>query len=166
MAGRGTLVCVELDAKKTRLLAETLAWAGVERVALVQADARVAAAEIAARWVLVDAPCSGTGVIGRHPEARWRKSPDDGARLGVLQSELLRAAAGRTAPGGRLVYSVCSSDSREGREVVEAFLDERPDFARATLPARYAPFARGGDVVVPPGIDGRDGFFVATLARG
>jgi 16S rRNA (cytosine967-C5)-methyltransferase len=165
MGGRGSLVCVELDARKIGVLAQSLERAGVANAAIVAGDAREAAAGVAARWVLLDAPCSGVGVIGRHPEARWRKSPEDGVRLAGVQAELLRAAADRTLPGARLAYSVCSVDPREGNDVVEAFLHDRPEFARAPLPERYAPFARNGDVFVAPGIDGRDGFYVAVLAR-
>jgi 16S rRNA (cytosine967-C5)-methyltransferase len=163
--GEGTLACVELDEKKTRLLAEALERAGVANVAIVNGDARTAAPEFVADAVLLDAPCSGLGVIGRHPEARWRKDPSDGARLASLQSELIRAAAARTASGGRLVYAVCSSDPREGRAVVDGFLAEHRDFVRAPLPSRYAPFDRDGDVVVVPGVEGRDGFYIASLRR-
>jgi 16S rRNA (cytosine967-C5)-methyltransferase len=163
--GTGTLVCVELDARKVRVLRENLERAGAASAAIVQGDAREAAPELRAAAVLVDAPCSGVGVLGRHPEARWRKSPEDGARLSVAQGELLRAAAVRTAPGGRVVYSVCSGDAREGRNVVDAFLADSADFERAPLPARYAEFARDGDVLVPPGIEGRDGFYIALVRR-
>jgi len=131
---------------------------------VVEGDARLVDVP-PADAVLLDAPCSGLGILGRHPEARWRKSVDDPPRLASLQSELLESAAARVKPGGRLVYSVCSTDPREGRDVIEAFLAASPDFARAALPERYAPFARGGDVLVPPGIEGRDGFFIALLAR-
>lgn len=120
----------------------------------------------AAHAVLLDAPCSGIGIIGRHPEARWRKSPDDGARLSLLQSELLEAAARVTAPNGRLVYSVCSTDPREGVDVIEAFLASRSEFRRDAFAPRYQPFmTREGDLLTPPGIDGRDGFCVARLTR-
>jgi 16S rRNA (cytosine967-C5)-methyltransferase len=146
-------------------LEEALARGGASGVAVVQGDAREAAPEVVADAVLLDAPCSGLGILGRHPEARWRKSPDDGARLALMQAALLDAAARRTRAGGRLVYSVCSTDPREGREQVDAFLARTPEFARAPLPARYAPFARDGDLVVPPGIEGRDGFYVTLLAK-
>jgi len=165
MNGTGTLVCVEIDGKKLRVLRETLERCDVQRVGIVAGDARHAAAEVMAHAVLLDAPCSGIGIIGRHPEARWRKNPDDGARLAELQSELLHAAGARTLPGGRLVYSVCSTDPREGRVVVDTFLAQHATFARARLPERYARFARGGDVVVTAGIDGRDGFYIALLTR-
>ena len=116
--------------------------------------------------VLLDAPCSGLGILGRQPEARWRKHPDDPARLAPLQARLLTAASRCVRPGGVLVYAVCSTDRREGEEVVYAFLAAAPAFARTPLPERYAPFASAsGDVLVPPGIAGRDGFFIARLAR-
>lgn len=116
--------------------------------------------------VVVDAPCSGFGIIGRQPEARWRKAPDDPARLAPLQGAILAAAAATVRSGGRLVYAVCSTDARESEAVIEPFLAAQSDFARAPLPARYAPFATAaGDVLVPPGIDGRDGFYVALLHR-
>jgi 16S rRNA C967 or C1407 C5-methylase (RsmB/RsmF family) len=63
------------------------------------------------------------------------------------------------------VYSVCSSDRREGPGVIAAFLERSPAFSRASLPARYEPFVVDGDIVVPPGIDGRDGFYIASLVR-
>ena len=165
MNGEGSLVCVELDEKKVRVLREGLERADARNVAVVAGDARVVAADVSAQAVLLDAPCSGIGVIGRHPEARWRKTPEDGARLAGVAAELLRAAAARTAPGGRLVYSVCSTDPREGRAVVDAFLASDVAFARASIPERYAPFAASGDVIVPAGIEGRDGFYIASLAR-
>jgi 16S rRNA (cytosine967-C5)-methyltransferase len=165
MAGSGEVICVERDEKKLGPWRELVERSGVANAALVHGDATDAAESVCAQAVLVDAPCSGTGVIGRHPEARWRKTPEDGARLAIVQAALLRAAAERTAPGGRLVYSVCSSDRREGPDVIEAFLAASPAFVRAALPERYAPFVASGDVVVPPGIEGRDGFFIASLRR-
>lgn len=165
MGGEGTLVCVEIDDKKIHVLRETLERCDVTNVGVVAGDARSAAADVTAQAVLLDAPCSGIGIIGRHPEARWRKTPEDGARLAELQSDLLRAAAARTVPGGRIVYSVCSTDPREGRAVVDTFLAGDAAFARAALPPRYAGFASSGDVVVPAGIGGRDGFYIASLVR-
>jgi len=165
LRGEGTLICVELEPRKATSLRAALERAGATNAAVVVGDARTAAADVRADAVLLDAPCSGLGLLGRHPEARWRKTPDDGRRLAETQGELLRAAGARTKPGGRLVYAVCSTDPREGVEVVDAFLADEPSFARAPLPARYAPFARGGDVVFVPGIGGADGFYIASLVR-
>ncbi|MBV8727132.1 MAG: 16S rRNA (cytosine(967)-C(5))-methyltransferase RsmB, partial [Candidatus Eremiobacteraeota bacterium] len=99
------------------------------------------------------------------PEARWRKDPQDGARFAALQSELLERIADRVYPGGVLVYSVCSTDPREGRDVVEQFVRNHR-FERGLIPARYESFLTDkGDVVIPPGIEGRDGFFIARLEK-
>jgi 16S rRNA (cytosine967-C5)-methyltransferase len=164
MENQGQLIFVEIDMRKAKVLREHLERAGVTAAAVVEGDARnVDLPEADA--ALIDAPCSGLGILGRHPEARWRKSPDDGSRLAALQAELLDAAAARLKPNGRFVYSVCTSDPREGVDVIEAFLGRTPGFARAPFPERYQPFARGGDLLIPPGIDGRDGFFIAKLVR-
>ena len=165
MRGEGVLTCIEIDPKKVRVLREMLERCDVTNAAIVQGDARTSALEVRADAVLLDAPCSGLGILGRHPEARWRKAPEDGARLAELQAALLRSAADRTVPGGRVLYSVCTPDPREGRDVVDAFLAADADFARVPLPQRYAAFASGGDALVPPGIDGRDGFYFALLRR-
>jgi 16S rRNA (cytosine967-C5)-methyltransferase len=167
MQNAGSLECVELDEGKVRVLGERLARANVTIARISCGDAREATpASEFADAVLVDAPCSSLGVLGRHPEARWRKRPDDGQRLSVDQSLLLASAAARLRPGGRLVYSVCSTDARECENVVDAFLAGSPQFGRNGLPERYAALATpSGDVVVPPGIDGRDGFYIAQLRR-
>ncbi len=81
--------------------------------------------------VLVDVPCSNTGVLGKRPEARWRLEPNEPTRLAELQLRLLEQAAGTVAPGGRLVYSTCSVEPVENDQVVSRFLDNRPDFEQA-----------------------------------
>jgi 16S rRNA (cytosine967-C5)-methyltransferase len=151
MNNEGALYCVEIDARKIGTLTADLERSGVECAALVSGDVRTADLPFADA-VLLDAPCSGIGIIGRHPEARWRKSPDDGARLAALQGELLEAAARRVKAGGRLVYSVCSTDRREGIDLAEAFLAANREFR-----------SHGEDVLIAPGIDGRDGFYVASF---
>ena len=165
MGNAGNLYCVEIEARKVAVLRQRLEAAGATAAAVVEGDARRVEVPLADA-VLLDAPCSGLGILGHHPEARWRKSVDDPARLALVQAELLASAAARVRPGGRLVYSVCSTDPREGRDVVDAFLAAAPAFSRAALPERYARFVRGGDALVPPGVDGRDGFFIAVLALG
>jgi 16S rRNA (cytosine967-C5)-methyltransferase len=163
----GAIETVELDARKAADLAASLRAEGAQSVVVFERDAAFVDDEATlVDRALVDAPCSGIGIVGRQPEARWRKSPEDGERLALVQIDILHAAALRIRPGGSLVYSVCSTDAREGDDVVSAFLGAHPSFARAPMPDRYAPFLTPlGDVLVPPGIDGRDGFFVARLAR-
>jgi 16S rRNA (cytosine967-C5)-methyltransferase len=162
----GTVLAVDDDPKKLAQTAARLTAAGIGSVALVAADATALRAQADADAVLLDAPCSGLGILGRQPEARWRKEPEDPARMSALQRRLLSAAATGVRPGGALVYAVCSTDRRESEDVVDAFLAERTDFARGALPAHLTPLATpDGDVLVPPGIDGRDGFFVARMLR-
>jgi 16S rRNA (cytosine967-C5)-methyltransferase len=166
MGDRGTITAIDTDARKIARASSRLAEAGFTSVTLRTGDATALDESERFDAILVDAPCSGIGIIGRQPEARWRKTPDDGARLAPLQRSLLDAAGRTLAPGGRLVYAVCSTDPREGEGVVDPFLAEDPSYAREPLPERYAPFATAaGDVLVPPGIDGRDGFFIAVLRR-
>ena len=79
--------------------------------------------------ILVDVPCSNTGVLGRRPEVRWRLKPDDLRHLVALQTSLLTQAAERVRPGGVIVYSTCSVEPEENRQVVEAVLKEMRDLA-------------------------------------
>jgi 16S rRNA (cytosine967-C5)-methyltransferase len=163
---RGTIVSIDTDARKISRAQARLAEAGVSSVTLRTGDASVLDGSETFDAILVDAPCSGLGIIGRQPEARWRKSPDDGGRLAPQQRALVDAAALALAPGGRLVYAVCSTDAREGEGVVDPFLAGHPELERAPLPERYAALATpAGDVLVAPGIEGRDGFYIAVMRR-
>lgn len=163
--GEGRLTCVEKDARKADVLRRRLDEAGITASVIV-GDAAQPVVPGSFERVLLDAPCSGIGTVGRHPEARWRKRSDDGERLSHTQRALLDEAALHVHPGGVLVYAVCSTDPRESDDVVNAFL-QRNNFSRGLIPARYEPLQNdAGDVVVPPGLDGRDGFYIARLERG
>lgn len=81
--------------------------------------------------VLVDVPCSNTGVLGKRPEARWRITPYDLSELPKLQRKLLNLALDRVRPGGRVVYSTCSIETVENRQVVEDCLANRPNVTLA-----------------------------------
>jgi 16S rRNA (cytosine967-C5)-methyltransferase len=120
--------------------------------------------------VLVDAPCSGTGTLRRHPEIRWRLEEEDLKLLAARQGRLLATAAGLLAPGGVLVYAVCSMEPEEGEEVVARFLASRPDFQavdpRADLPAPAREFVDASCFFrTTPARGGLDGFFAARLER-
>lgn len=128
--------------------------------------------------VLLDAPCTATGTLRRHPDIALAKGPGDIATLAELQGRLLAHGADLVKVGGTLVYSTCSLEPEEGEEQVARFLAARPDFARAPLPpdeiAGLAPFITPqGDVRTLPHDwmrgeaerSGLDGFFAARLRR-
>lgn len=166
LEGEGTMLCLELDERKAATLRKRLDAAGVP-AGIVTGDATAGLLQPEQKFdrVLIDAPCSGVGIIGRHPEARWKKQPGDGERLASTQRALLSRLSEHVHPGGALVYATCSTDPRETFDVVEWFIAHH-NFERGLVPARYEPFLHdSGDVIVPPGIDGRDGFYIARLER-
>lgn len=114
--------------------------------------------------VLVDAPCSGSGTWRRNPEGRWRLTPERLDRLVALQERLLGLAAELVRPGGRLVYAVCSLLSREGAGQIAAFLQDHSSWISEAAPiAGGRP--DGAGLLLTPGHDRTDGFFVARLGR-
>jgi 16S rRNA (cytosine967-C5)-methyltransferase len=128
--------------------------------------------------VLLDAPCSSTGTVRRHPDVPWTKTPADIAKLADLQRRLLARAAGLVKPGGRIVFSNCSLDPQEGERLLEAFLAETPGVAADPIgpddAAGIEPFITGQGQLrtTPAGLDlgrpeisGLDGFFAARLIR-
>lgn len=117
--------------------------------------------------VLVDAPCSGLGTIRRDPDIRWRRAAGDLAGLASTQGVLLRQAASAVRPGGRIVYSTCSSEPEENEQVVDAFLGERPGFARVPVSGSpFTPFTEaGGDFRTLPHRDGLECFYGSVLER-
>ena len=166
LAGEGNELCIERDPRKADVLQTRLEEAGIA-AGVVVGDATSALLQPGQRFdrVLIDAPCSGVGVIGRHPEARWKKQPGDGERLALTQRALLEALAPSVHEGGALVYAVCSTDPRETIEVVDWFVG-KANVERGLIPAAFEPFiTEEGDILVPPGLDGRDGFFIARLER-
>ncbi len=119
--------------------------------------------------VLVDAPCSGLGVLRRNPEVRWRRRPDDPARMARLQQTLLERAADLVRPGGRLLYSVCTTTPEETEQVVGRFAAGHPDFVaedlRPLFPDWDTLFDSRGRLVTWPVHPELDGFFAARFRR-
>ncbi len=115
--------------------------------------------------VLVDAPCSGLGVLRRKPDSRWRKSESMLRELPLLQSAILASAAACVKPGGVLVYSTCTTEPEENEAVVSAFLAGRDDFALVSAGA-LLPVPQAAEMVqLWPHTDGVDGFFIARMER-
>ena len=162
MQGKGTLACVDLPGGRSFPLHENLQGDhGGLNVTIIESDifelddARCATAEVPDRFdaVLLDAPCSNTGVLRRRPDARWRLEESEIINAAALQAKLLEKASTFVAVGGRLVYSTCSIDPTENASVIEAFLATHPEFALTTSKIAY------------PWVDGHDGAGAFLLTR-
>jgi 16S rRNA (cytosine967-C5)-methyltransferase len=155
---RGRVTAVEIEPHRASELRANLRTMGREDVTVVEADGTALPPELAGfDRALVDAPCSGLGVLAQRPDLRWRAKP-----LPELQLALLRAAAERVRPGGEIVYSVCTVNADEAEEVVDAsglrvlpLGDEWPTFAHPRRPEFLQTL---------PHVHGTSGFFAARLA--
>ncbi|HZO49135.1 MAG TPA: transcription antitermination factor NusB [Gaiellaceae bacterium] len=154
----GEVVAVEVNDARARELEQNVRRLGAERVRVVRADGRALPPELTGfDRALVDAPCSGLGVLASRPDLRWRARPLPG-----LQLELLRAAAERVRPGGTVVYSVCTVNRDESEAVVDASGLE-PDPALAAEWPRFRHPRRPEFLQTLPHVHGTSGFFVARL---
>jgi 16S rRNA (cytosine967-C5)-methyltransferase len=115
--------------------------------------------------VLLDVPCTGTGTLARHPDARWRVTPDELTALAVLQREILEGAANAVRPGGILVYATCSLEPEENEIQVEAFLEDHPEFVTEPGSAPTSMLDAKGRLYMTPHVHGFDGAFAARLRR-
>ena len=167
-AARAGQLLVAADVSRRRLarVREAADRLGV-RVSLVAMDGRAPAVGNAAT-VLLDAPCTGTGVLRRRPDARWRVDPQRLRSLVELQRELLDAAAVIVRPGGLFVYSTCSLEAEENEEQVDRFLERHRDFEREPpdpLWVREGSTDENGDLRVLPWVWDSDGAFASRLRR-
>lgn len=174
MDNQGRVVAVDPHDHKLKLIEDNARRLGTSIVTPQLGDARDVGRAMAgqADAVLVDAPCSGLGVLRRRPDARWRKSPEQVEELHRLQVEILEGAAAALCPGGTLVYSTCTMEPEENQGTLQAFLDRHPEFRpeslRPYLPAALAgePGVEQGWLQLLPHVHGTDGFFIARLIRG
>ena len=151
---------IELHEYRMQLHAERMRQAGIEDVMSLAGDACVLDAIDGVLpcydAVLLDAPCSGTGTMRRHPEIRWKLTPADVTELAILQCALLDEAARHVAVGGTLVYATCSILDEENQQVVDAFLADQPQGTWRIGEDSFASL---------PTLDGPDGHFAAVLQR-
>jgi 16S rRNA (cytosine967-C5)-methyltransferase len=153
----GEVVAVELHEGRARELEENVRRLGATNVRVVNADGLALPPDLAGfDRALVDAPCSGLGVLAARPDLRWRAQP-----LPELQLALLRAAAERVKAGGTIVYSVCTLNADENEAVVDATGLEPDDLGREWPEFRHP--KRPEFLLTTPHRHGTSGFFVARL---
>jgi len=167
----GVVVAADRSLRRLKKLQSNCDRLQIPWVLLLAADfERTAPFVLRFSGVLLDAPCTGTGTLGRHPELRWRLRPADLSSLVRRQRTLLETAAGLVGPGGRILYSVCSLEAEEGEEQIEALLKVHPEFRVGDLhplvPALLADAVTSeGYFRTWPHRHGMDGFFAARLER-
>jgi len=160
------VVAGDRNLHRTQRLLENLRRVEARNISSVVMDARhPAVREMDA--VLIDVPCTGTGTLRRHPDARWRLRISDLAVMAALQRSILRAAAAAVRPGGLLIYSTCSLEPEENDAQIESFLAEGSDWqleppAEGVVPASVLD---AGRLRVLPQRSGVDGAFAARLRR-
>nr|WP_281257765.1 16S rRNA (cytosine(967)-C(5))-methyltransferase RsmB [Paenibacillus donghaensis] len=174
MKDEGFIYANDVHPHKAVLVAEQAERLGLESIEAGSADALQLADTLAPASfdrVLLDAPCSGLGVIRRKPDLKWRKQPEDIASVAVLQGELLQSVSRLVKPGGLLVYSTCTTEQAENSDVVAAFLAQHPEFSPVSFDSplweRLAgtALARGQGIQLLPQHYGSDGFYIAQMRR-
>ncbi len=167
-----SLHAVEPEQRRSRLLAENLSRQQLgEQVTVIRQNLQAFSATSPEPFngILIDAPCSGTGVIRRHPDIRWNRQPKELAANQKLQLDLLQTAASMLVPGGTLVYATCSLEPEENEEVITKLLSSTPEFSlsncRDFLPDSAAKLVDGNGFFKPLPSAEIEGFFAARLVR-
>lgn len=175
MKNQGIIKAFDIYPHKLALVEESCKRLGISIVETEEADA-AKLPESLNQWAdfcLVDAPCSGLGVLRRRPDARWKKEAKDIDELVKIQKNILASAAKTVSPGGVLVYSTCTITSAENQSIVDWFLKNHEDFALDPI-SNFAEFNLGGEdekqaasgiIQLLPHIHGTDGLFIARMRK-
>ncbi|MBR3622771.1 MAG: 16S rRNA (cytosine(967)-C(5))-methyltransferase RsmB [Selenomonadaceae bacterium] len=168
MNNKGKVLATDIYSHKLVRIEENAKRLGIDIIETKEIDGRELGKlyEGAADRVLVDAPCSGLGVLRRRPDARSKKNPEMINELPKLQSELLESGARAVKKGGVLVYSTCTIEPKENEEVAEAFLSAHDEFYLDDT-GSFFPITKRSEkqVQLLPTKDGTDGFFIARFVR-
>jgi 16S rRNA (cytosine967-C5)-methyltransferase len=166
MGDRGSILSCDLHENKLKRIREGAQRLGLTCIETAAADGRAPHGEwtSSAELVLVDAPCSGLGIIRKKPEIRY-KSANDIASLPVTQSAILENASTYVKPGGTLIYSTCTILPEENEQVTDAFLAEHPDFSRESFAFPDPVGETDGQVTLWPQRHGVDGFYICRMKR-
>ncbi|MBC7543421.1 MAG: 16S rRNA (cytosine(967)-C(5))-methyltransferase RsmB [Candidatus Sericytochromatia bacterium] len=169
MADEGRILAVDMQARRLERVQENVQRLGITCIETRVGDAATLVPDRLADRVLVDAPCSGLGVMRRKPDIRWRVTTETLKAILPVQQAILRAAAAWVKPGGILVYSTCSTEPEENGAQIAAFLADYPEFEAVAMPDTFPDeWLAGqplGQVSLLPPRHGSDGFFIARMQR-
>lgn len=169
MKNQGEIVAQDIYPHKVTLIEENALRLGTTIVQAVQGDVLDAKPQ----WqngfdhVLLDAPCSGTGIIRKKPEIRFNRKPEDIQALSTLQKQLLEQAKGYVKNHGQLIYSTCTMEYEENEGVLQEFLIRNPAFSLVDVNDRIPESLRSTTptIRIYPSVDGLDGFFIAVMKK-
>lgn len=175
MNGNGKVVSLDLHAHKIKLINKQAERLGIKNIEASVLDARKAGEKYDAASfdrVLVDAPCSGFGVIRKKPDLKWSKTEEDVLKLASIQKDILESATQMVKAGGLLVYSTCTVDKEENSEIAEWFLQNHPEFEwdpdfSEKMPENVKTFIIEGrsDLQIMPHYFSSDGFYIAAFRK-
>ncbi len=171
MNNEGELIATDLHQHKMKLIQQNADRLGLSIIQTQVMDGRKSTEAFEKESfdrILVDAPCSGLGVIRRKPDIKYTKSEADFASLHVIQLDLLESAYELLKVGGKMVYSTCTIDKLENNGTVEAFLEKHPDLVLAPVvnaPEALTELRETGMMQVFPQDFNSDGFFVAAFEK-
>lgn len=169
MNNQGKIIACDIHEHRLELIEENAKKLGIDIIETKLQDGRFLSESFNEEFdlVLLDAPCSGLGVLGRRADLRWKKRRGDIAELAALQKELISQAQAVVKPGGTLIYSTCTTTKEEDENVVEWFLENYEEFSLdKRLPWTDAEGENVGYYKLSPLNEGTDGFFIALFKRG
>lgn len=173
LANSGKVISLDLHEHKVKLIMENASRLGLENIEAKSLDSRTVQKHFEAESfdrILLDAPCSGLGVMRRKPDMKYTKKEEDLTRLQEIQLSLLEAVAPLVKKGGTLVYSTCTIDREENQETVKLFLQKQaeyignPSFSER-MPEAVRPLIKDFELQILPQDFGSDGFYIACLKR-
>ncbi|WP_040204923.1 16S rRNA (cytosine(967)-C(5))-methyltransferase RsmB [Neobacillus jeddahensis] len=173
MNNTGEVISVDLHQHKVRLINENAKRLGLENIITSVSDSRHIQEKFKTESfdrILLDAPCSGLGVMRRKPDMKYTKTENDLARLSSIQQDLLTSVTPLLKKGGTLVYSTCTVDKEENELTVKTFLENHPEFVgdptfKNRMPEAIQPLITGYDLQIFPQDFGSDGFYIAVLKK-
>jgi len=176
MKNQGEILACDVHQHRRRLIEENAARLGIDIIKTQLLDATRIESELKRQYelVLVDAPCSGLGVLRRRPDARWRKQEEEVQALAALQTQILASVYHLLLPGGKLIYSTCTIEPEENVQVVDKFIGTHADLVSFDLTS-YFPYGprtqeeseelKKGRRQFLPFQEGMEGFFIAGLQK-